>query len=195
MNRFLRRIGPLARRLLPALWLVVLLAGLFLAGWQGTRAFIDRRTNMAIAELAAGRDLAVAADAPAPLQLARLSFLTFRDRLDEAHPIANRLAAGDDPALAVAALYDLANARLRAALEELGSNNIDPAIPLVRLAKEGYRRALATDPGLWDAKYNLDITMRLVRDFPQIDLSGEELPPEAAKRLWTDLPGLPRGLP
>ncbi len=37
--------------------------------------------------------------------------------------------------------------------------------------------------------------MRLVRDFPQLDVEGEEIPPEAAKKLWTDLPGLPRGLP
>ncbi|QIB35765.1 hypothetical protein [Ancylobacter pratisalsi] len=183
------------RQIFPAACLTALVVALLLAGWQGTRAALDHRTNAAIAQLVAGRDVPVNDNAPGALQLARLHFLTIRDRLDEAQPIANRLAIGDDAQLAVAALIDLANARLRAALDELASNNIDPAIPLVRLAKEGYRRALAIDPGLWDAKYNLDITMRLVRDFPQIEVSGEELPPEVTKRLWTDLPGLPRGLP
>jgi mxaK protein len=66
---------------------------------------------------------------------------------------------------------------------------------LVRLAKDGYRRSLALDPGLWDAKYNLDVAMRLVRDFPQIDRMSEEEPADLPVRLWSDLPGLPRGLP
>ncbi|MCS0504731.1 hypothetical protein [Ancylobacter mangrovi] len=172
-----------------------MLSGLVLAVWQGARLLDRRAANQLIAMMAAGRDVDVDAKAAAEVQFARLHFLTFRERFDEAQPIATRLAAGDDSRLASAALYDLANARLRAALDHLAVNDIDPAIPLVRLAKEGYRRALGRDPAFWDAKYNLDITMRLVRDFPQIEVSGEELPPEATKRLWTDLPGLPRGLP
>jgi len=174
---------------------VVLVLSLIAASWFGARLLIDRNDNALIASLGSGHDVAVSPDDPPALLFARLHFLAVRDRLDEAQPLLNRLAAGDDRRLAVAALYDMANARLRLAIDHLGSNRIDPAIPLVRLAKDNYRRALTLDPGFWDAKYNLDIAMRLVRDFPQLDVEGEEMPPEAAKKLWTDLPGLPRGLP
>ncbi|GAB4068471.1 hypothetical protein GCM10028812_26920 [Ancylobacter sonchi] len=159
------------------------------------RLILDRGVDAAIAALAAGRDVPVATDARPELLFARLAFLTTRDRFDEAQPLMNRIAATGAPRLAAAAFYDLSNGRLRVAIGHLESNDIDPAVLLVRLAKEGYRRALMLDPGFWDAKYNLDVAMRLVRDFPQIETSGEEIPPEAAKRLWTDLPGVPRGLP
>lgn len=182
-------------RLALAVSLAVLVVSLAAAAWLGVRLAIVDRDNALIASLAAGHDLAVAPDDPPELLLARMSFLTTRDRLDEAQPLLNRLISGEDRRLAVTALYDMANARLRLAIDHLQSNQIDPAVPLVRLAKDNYRRALTLDPGFWDAKYNLDVAMRLVRDFPQIDLEGEEMPPEAAKRLWTDLPGLPKGLP
>lgn len=174
---------------------LLLVASLCAAGFFGVRLVLDRRANGDIAALAAGHDIPIASDARLEPLFARLVFLTTRDRFDEAQPLMNRIATSATPRLAAAAFYDLANARLRVALAHLESNEIDPAVPLVRLAKEGYRRALTLDPGFWDAKYNLDIAMRLVRDFPQIETSGEEIPPEAAKRLWTDLPGVPRGLP
>lgn len=184
-----------ARRLVLLASAAVLGASVVAAGWFAARLLVDRQDNALIAALASGHDLATGAGDPPALTFARLHFLSTRDRLDEAQPLVNRLAAGPDPRIAVAALYDMANARLRLAIDHLGSNQIDPAVPLVRLAKEGYRRALVLDPGFWDAKYNLDIAMRLVRDFPQLDVEGEEMPPEAAKKLWTDLPGIPRGLP
>lgn len=174
---------------------LVLAASLVLALWLGARLWVVERDNALIASLASGHDLAVSAEDPPELVFARLHFLLSRDRLDEAQPLLNQLAGGTERRLAVAALYDMANARLRVAFDHLESNRIDPAIPLVRLAKDNYRRALTLDPGFWDGKYNLDVAMRLVRDFPQIELEGEELPPEAVKKLWTDLPGLPQGLP
>ncbi|MBB3769542.1 mxaK protein [Angulomicrobium tetraedrale] len=182
-------------RLLLLVTLLLLVVSLGAAGWFGLRLVQDRLANADIAALASGRDVPVDADARPALLLARLSFLATRDRFEEAQPLVNRILATGDTPIVATALYDLANARLRAALSHLEINEIDPAVPLVRLAKEGYRRALGLDPGLWDAKYNLDIAMRLVRDFPQIETSGEDLPPEAAKRLWTDLPGVPQGLP
>ncbi|WP_428030218.1 hypothetical protein [Ancylobacter sp.] len=174
---------------------LVLVGSLAAAAWFGARLFIVERDNALIASLGAGHDLAVGTEDPPELLFARLHFLATRGRLDEAQPLLNRLGSSPDRRLAVAALYDMANARLRLAIDHLESNRIDPAIPLVRLAKENYRRALMVEPGFWDGKYNLDLAMRLVRDFPQIDVDGEEIPPEAAKRLWTDLPGLPKGLP
>lgn len=63
------------------------------------------------------------------------------------------------------------------------------------LAKQAYRQALALDSGFWDAKYNLELAMRLLPEFDRI--SPTELDDDAAKpsQLWTTVPGFPRGLP
>lgn len=179
------------------LWLtgVILVAALGIAAFAGAKLLIAQHDNSLIRALRQGHDLATSSSDPVPLLYARLHFLLLRDRLDEAQPLLNQILRDAPPRPSAVALYAMANARLRAAFGQLEKGRIDPAIPLVRLAKEGYRRALGLDPDFWDAKYNLDIAMRLVRDFPQIEQSGEELPPELAKKLWTELPGLPKGLP
>lgn len=161
----------------------------------GARLGLNAFENRTITALADGRDVPVPEAASPRLLLARAHFLMVRDRFDEAQPLVDRLARSDESALAVAGLYDLANARLARAVAHLEQTQIDPAIPLVRLAKAGYRAALERDPGFWDAKYNLDIAMRLIRDFPQIEQEPQDDAQETPKRLWTDLPGLPRGLP
>ncbi len=92
-------------------------------------------------------------------------------------------------------LYNMANARMRAAIAAIGKGDYDKAIPLVALAKSEYRSALRLDAADWDAKYNLDIAMRLVRDLPQAVGEDEEKPLETPQKLWTDLPGVPKGLP
>ncbi|WP_024278260.1 hypothetical protein [Xanthobacter sp. 126] len=183
----LRRIAALASLAV----MTVALAALAIAG---TRMALHAKANFTIAGLSAGRDLPVELDAPDRLLMARAHFLMIRDRLDEAQPLVDRLAADRSP-LAVATLYDLANARLATAISFLERTEIDPAVPQVRLAKAGYRAALVRAPDFWDAKYNLDIAMRLVRDFPQIEQDQQDEAQETPKRLWTDLPGLPKGLP
>jgi len=179
------------------IWLTsfFLVAALGVVAVSGAQLLLARHDNALIRSLAQGHDLATSASDPLPLLYARLHFLLLRDRLDEAQPLLNQILRDGAARQSSVALYAMANARLRVAFAQLEKGRIDPAIPLVRLAKEGYRRALGLDPAFWDAKYNLDIAMRLVRDFPQIEESGEELPPEAAKKLWTELPGLPKGLP
>ncbi|WGD31377.1 hypothetical protein AncyloWKF20_06000 [Ancylobacter sp. WKF20] len=184
-----------AGRLTLAAGTLLLALGLATMTYYAARLHLERRDNGFIAALMAGQDIATSAQDPAPLIFARLAFLTRRDRLEEAQPLANQLIHNEDRRLAAAALYTIGNARLRLAIEHLGVNRIDPATPLVRLAKQNYRDALVIQPDFWDAKFNLDIAMRLVRDFPQLDMDGEEIPPEAAKKLWTDLPGIPKGLP
>lgn len=184
----LRRLAGAALPVLLAAALAVLVA---LGARVGGQAF----ENRTITALADGRDVPVAESAAPPLLLARAHFLIVRDRFDEAQPLVDRLARSDHTAEAVAALYDLANARLARAIAYLEQTEIDPAVPLVRLAKAGYRAALARAPGFWDARYNLDVAMRLIRDFPQIEQEPQDEAQETPKRLWTDLPGLPQGLP
>jgi mxaK protein len=92
-------------------------------------------------------------------------------------------------------LSNMANARMRAAVAAIEKGNLDKAIPLVALAKSEYRSALRLDPVHWDAKYNFDVAMRLVRDLPQAVGEDEQKPLETPEKLWTDLPGVPKGLP
>ena len=39
-------------------------------------------------------------------------------------------------------------------------------IPLVELAKQDYRSALLLRPDMWDARYNLEIALRVVSEDP-----------------------------
>ncbi|MCG5236165.1 tetratricopeptide repeat protein [Xanthobacter oligotrophicus] len=183
------------RRLIDAALLALGVAAFGMLLALGARIGLNAFENRTITALADGRDVPVADTATPRLLLARAHFLMVRDRFDEAQPLVDRLSRTDERALAVAGLYDLANARLARAIAHLEQTEIDPAIPLVRLAKAGYRAALERDPGFWDAKYNLDIAMRLIRDFPQIEQEPQDDAQETPKRLWTDLPGLPQGLP
>lgn len=173
----------------------VLLAAVALLAVEGWRIVDRLGANHTIAALSEGRDVPVADNAPARLLLARAYFLLTHAQMEAAEPLVQRLGKGEADRFAVAAFYDMANARLASAIDHLERSEIDPAIPEVRLAKGAYRAALARNPQAWDAKYNLDIAMRLIRDFPQIEAEPEDEPAEAPKRVWTDLPGLPKGLP
>ncbi|PRD41305.1 hypothetical protein C5748_22485 [Phyllobacterium phragmitis] len=172
--------------------LVVAFAGFTIASWLTLSAWNDNRT---IAGLAAGQDIAVNDEARPELLLARGHFLMRRGRLDEAQALVPAIRASGNRQILAALQYDLANARLRRALVLIEETKIDPGIALINLAKDGYRAALSARPEFWDARYNLDVAMRLVRDFPEIEQSSDEPPLETPERLWTDLPGLPRGLP
>ena len=154
------------------------------------------RINGAIDRMRAGSDVAVDAadEAPALLE-ARAAFLLKRNRIEDAQPFLDQATVRADPAIRVRMLYNMANARMRAAVVAIGKGDYDKAIPLVTLAKSEYRNALRLDPANWDSKYNLDIAMRLVRDLPQAVGEDEEKPLQTPEKLWTDLPGVPKGLP
>ncbi len=192
LARVLRRAwGPVRPVLLVALPLAGLTGALACAGL----AWRDGRANHAIAALEAGRDRPVTADAPPELLLARIRFLAARERLDEAEPLVAALDRGAAPALRALAQIALGNARLRQAFAKLEAGDLEPAAPLVGLARQAYRRALTLRPEAWDAKFNLDVASRLVRDFPERGREqGEEMPADP-KKIWTDIPGQPRGLP
>lgn len=184
-----------ARRWPRILAIVILAGAAAVLAHQTLQLTAHLRDNRAILDLAAGRDIPVDDDAAPRLLFARAYFLLTHERLDDAQHLVDVIARGDDPAIATAALYDLGNTRLARAIDFLERMAIDAAIPEIRLAKENYRATLRRAPSLWDAKYNLDIALRLIRDFPEIERELEEAPQQTPKRLWTDLPGLPRGLP
>lgn len=161
----------------------------------GVMALRGAQANRAIADLDGGRDVAVSAEASASLLLARIQFLAKRDRLDEAEALIGPIERHADADALSRARYAMANSRMRQAFAHLTRGNIDPAGPLVTLARYDYRRALQARPEFWDAKFNLDVASRLIRDFPDFDRKhGDELQ-AAPKKIWTDIPGQPRGAP
>lgn len=172
---------------------VVACVGVVISAALGIRATLGNRS---IAALAANHDRTVSPRARDEVLLARADFLLRLDRLDDAQAWVDEVSPSVAPATRAQLFYNLANARLRSAFVLIQRGEIDVAASNVRLAKDGYRQALKIDPADWNAKYNLEVAMRLVRDFPQMQGEVfEDAPSEMPKRLWTDLPRQPRGLP
>lgn len=71
------------------------------------------------------------------------------------------------------ALYDLGNLHLRQALR-VGLSDEAQSLPLTELAKQSYRDLLRADPNDWDARYNLERTLRLA---PEEDDADEDTGP------------------
>ncbi|MEH3120165.1 MAG: MxaK protein [Methylorubrum populi] len=179
----------------PALFVLLPILLLGAAAAFGLSAWRDTRTNAAMAELEAGRDIAVPPDAPDALLVARTKFLAFRDRLGEAEPLLETLDRRGAAEASARARYIVANARIRQAFLLIERSELDKAGPQVTLARQDYRRALQARPDFWDAKFNFDVASRLIRDFPEFDRKfGDELKAEP-KQIWTDIPGQPRGGP
>lgn len=183
--------GRLRPRLLLAL---PVLLGLAAAGF-GVSAWRADAANRGIAALEAGTDLDVGIGAPAPLLLARIGYLAGHGRLEKTEPLVAALDRAGAADAASRARYRIANARMRDAFGLLIRGALDKAGPQVTLARQDYRRALRDRPDFWDAKFNLDVASRLIRDFPEFDrASGDEMRAEP-KQIWTDIPGQPRGGP
>lgn len=155
-----------------------------------------RGDNAIIDALKSGDDIAIdPRTASGQVLVARSEFLLRRDRREEAQALLDASSAIADPKLRARLVANHANARIRDAISAVERVDNDKAIPLTRLAKDEYRLALRLDPDAWDIKYNFDVAMRMVRDFPGYETEGEDVPPDAPTRLWTDLPGVPKGLP
>lgn len=177
----------------PLLWLatsVALVAALLFA----TDLLKARHANEVMRALGERRDVAIGAGAPSEVVLARINELLRRDRLDEAQTLLSSSEARIAPGVRALALYNIANERTRQAAEFVRKGDIDKATALVNLAKSEYRLALRLDPESWDTRYNLDVAMRIVRDLPQADNPVDEQK-GTPKKIWTDLPGIPKGLP
>jgi len=180
-----------------------LLVAVLIAALVGMAAAIaavieTSRQNAVIAQLADGHDTAVdPATAPDALLLARLQFLIVHDQLDEAQIFAEIAIPRASPQVRALLLYNLGNSRVRQAFAYIDNADLDRAASAIGLAKASYRQALGIEPQNWNLKHNLDVAQRLVRDLPRGSASDDDEPPpsDKAKPLWSDLPGLPRGLP
>lgn len=186
-------IRPLAARLAVAVALLALAA----AGFEARTWMTARREARAIAELGGGKDVSPERryGASPEVRLAYALLLARREQYGDAQAVLTDLGDLGNPRFQAMVHYDLGNLYLRQALAETGRGETDRAAPLAELAKESYRRALRNDPKLWDAKYNLEVATRLMPDFDPVAGGSEEVEDEQARKLWTQVPGFPRGLP
>lgn len=101
------------------------------------------------------------------------------------------------PGLRIAARYNSANLHLREALRLRDSDNFSlmtQVLPLLELAKAGYREVLRDDPQHWDARYNLERALRLAPEGDEAD-EGTAPRPLEAERAATTMKGISLGLP
>jgi len=191
-NAFISRIRrPILLDGLLALTVVLFIATFSFFAWSVYQGLINRD----IKALEANNDIGVSIDANPALIAARIEFLLRHDRVDEVQPYVESLDKRGSIKTRAAAHYNLANARLRQAFDLLSQAKLDSAGSFVILARQEYRKALTLQPDYWDAKFNLDVASRLIRDFPAFErTSGDTLNIERSK-IWTDVPGKPEGLP
>lgn len=182
------------RRLTFILLILLLLGLIATVAWFGQAVWGDWRDNTDVRALAAGRHAEPRNGADTRAIHGRILFLARRDRLLEAQELLP-LMIGARLDLLADAQYAIGNARMRIAFERIYENKIEDATSEVNLAKKAYRGALRAKPAHRDAKVNLDLAMRLVRDLPRPETEGESDPENRPRQLWTDLPGMPRGEP
>lgn len=171
--------------------LAVLLA---LMAWQAYQLYRLRADNRLIQALVDGQDIAAPETASPEALFARAAFLLARDRDEEASALFGAFQRQGGAKRRASFLYNLANAKLRRAFDLVGKGQLDNAAPAVAIAKDLYRQALRLEPHFWNAKYNLEVAMGVIRDLPQAS-SGREENEQLSKKLWTDVPGFPSGLP
>lgn len=133
--------------------------------------------------------------AAAEVRMAKVIYLRQKHRYEEALSLLNGLLQQAKPQLQAQSRYNLGNLYLVQAMEKAETGNINEAMPLLGLAKQAYREALLIDSRFWDAKYNLEVAMRLLPEMDRINSGGDDDNQSQPSQQWTTLPGFPRGLP
>jgi mxaK protein len=166
-------------------------AALLADAWDLARA--GRVNRQLAADLAAGAPAAPAAGEDPRVWIAAARAPARSGHTVEAAALLRRAAEASAGDLRQVALYDLGNVYLRAALRlrEEGADAL--ALPLVELSKESYRGVLLERPDLWDAKFNLELALRVV---PDADPDDTGAPPIlTGERSVTTMRALTLGLP
>lgn len=175
----------------------LLVLGVLALLWQSASLYGLYQDNQLLMQLRSGKDVdmgEVVGGKP-ELRLARAYYLKQKHRYDEALATLSVIMDQGDVRFQSIVRYNLGNIYLEQAVEKVESTAINEALPLAGLAKQAYRQALALDSGLWDAKYNLEVAMRLLPEMDRVNSQTEEPENNQSSQLWTSVPGFPRGLP
>ena len=98
-------------------------------------------------------------------KLAEAALLLKKDKTQQAlDTLTQVIGSAKDDSIVATAYYNRGNINLRHAMTLKAKDN--KRIPLVELAKQDYRTALNIHSDLWDARYNLNIALRLVPEEP-----------------------------
>lgn len=145
-------------------------------GDQLVTLFHDRAFNLALAE---GRFEDATKYPGARGEFAAAYLLQSNGDLDGALAKYAEVGELNDPGLGSALRYNLANVYLSQArkAERDGSGESDQVhLPLVELAKEGYRDVLREHPAHWPSRYNLTRALELVPDLLEISEEEDRMP-------------------
>jgi mxaK protein len=132
-----------------------------------------RTVNAAIASSQAASNAKAAPTTPIPEARLAGAVATAKVDYDGALAAYKAIIQGGREDLRRIALYDLGNLHLRQALQ-VGLDDEAQSLPLVELAKQSYRDLLRREPNDWDARYNLERTLRLA---PEDDDTDEDTGP------------------
>ena len=126
-------------------------------------------------------------------QLASAYGLHASGELQEAIAAYGAVATESEPELHRVRHFNLANLYLERAAELERSEQMQPAMSLVELAKQNYREILVADPTHWDSRHNLSRALEMLPDIAAVDYENERNPersPQAprAARTYEGLP-------
>lgn len=136
---------------------------------------------------------ALAEDTPLPVRFANAYAQAIRGEVLPALTQYRQIASTDSGRWHAAAIFNEGNLLLREALTLRATAEPAQALPVFEMAKESYRELLAEHPGDWDAKYDLELALRLAPD-PDEEASARLPPPTGAPR-QAPARGLNPGLP
>lgn len=147
-----------------ARWLLILLiiGSAVLAAVTAVRLWQAQQVNAYISEPEAYENVP---DDPRA-RFAYASLLERQEKHDEALDQLTQVLGDADAELLPWVYFNRANINLREALNLPDSDGRQ--IPMVELAKQDYRSALALDPQMWNARYNLEIALRIVPEDPAL---------------------------
>lgn len=147
--------------------------------WFGVQLQRAERINTAIATAR----VSAARSAVPEVQLAQALALAKAGRFTAALKAYKALLeAGDEVRLT--ALYDLGNLTMREALKN-GQGEALRAMPLIELAKQSYRDELRSNPGDWDARYNLERALWLSPEYDDPLLEQQKAPAQSEHAMST----------
>lgn len=144
---------------------------------QGYRAYDASRFNR---DLAARNYSSAGSHASLNGQLSRAYALQRSGRFEEAIKGYAQVEAAADDGLMRVVMFNLATLYLERAIGSLG-NGRDVSLPLIELAKETFRQILRVESGDWDAKFNLELAIRLSPE-PEDEEVEETITPERTPR-------------